>query len=240
MDASLNPGQRLQADLRVGQMLSAAPYPWLGHVVDQAWIDGPGGRTRIDGRDGDLPAIAGSELTTGLHTIVVATRPAYVTFDSLDGFRDYLQYEGRPEIAEAHMARGLAVDAISEEYIRNSRTLIQIGPLDHDATDRPVGLPLEIVVQGSPFESGRTVIEATVRWSGKAEPGASVSLHFKAHGGSSVHREIFKAAGDGSFTIPVLGAGDYLLNSVHLEPVTGPGDVRWRSHWASLFFTLPE
>lgn len=234
------PGTQLSAQLRVGQDMSGDAFPYLSRTVAEMrhWLGETSGA--IDAREGDLPAISGLDLATpGLHRIAVATNPAYIVFDTLPEFADYLGYEGLGPVVAMHRDRGLAETGIAEAYIRNARALVQVGPPRDDQRDAPTGMTYELTALGNPYMPGLSEIDVVLRWKGAAEAGTQISIfHLPPDGtapGDTV-RTLARTDEGGRARIAIGRPGTYLVNAVHMEPAEGPGAVVWQSHWASLTF----
>ena len=231
------------ADLRVGQELSGDALPYLDRTIRAMTHVTADAAHPIAARLGDLPAIAGLDLTAdGLHILTVETEPAYIVFDTLPEFIDYLAYEGLSQIAADHLSRGLPETEIAEEYIRNARALVQTGPVRAGDTDRPTGLPFELVVRGTPFGGDQTGVEVLLTWNGVPAPDTQVAMFFVPEGGiapGETRRMLLRTDDDGVAAFALAGPGRYLLNAVRMTPVEGPGSVVWQSYWASLSFDLP-
>ena len=229
----------LSADLRVGQDLSGNALPYLDKTIAGMTHVAPSGTLPITARMGDVPAIADLPLTEdGLHILTVETRPAYIVFDTLREFADYLAYEGLSDVEALHRDRGLPETAIAEEYIRNARALVQVGAIGAGGDDRPTGLPFEIVAQGNPFAVD-TPIDVRLTWQGRAAPDTQIALFYLPVGGTApadTIRTLAVTDDSGHAQFASAGPGFYLLNAVHMAPADGPGSVVWRSHWASLTF----
>ena len=232
------------AHLRVGGMLSGQRFPWLDEQTAAARIHAPGEVRGITGRDGDRPALSYALAEPGLFIVTYEAVPNYVVFDDLAAFAEALDYEGLGWVVAAHEARGLPPTEIAEGYIRNARALVQIGPPGPGDVDRPTGMPFELVALGSPYLPKQTEIEVELTWQGEPQAGVQVSVFRRPTGGTApedVLRTLVSTDQDGRVRIPVAAEGFYLLNAVHMEPVSGPGTVVWESHWASLTFTIdPE
>ena len=233
----------LTADLRVGQDFSGAALPYLDRTIAAMTHVSPGGETAIPARLGDVPAIAGLAAPgNGPHLLTVETNPAYVVFDTLPEFADYLAYEGLAPVADQHIARGLPETEIAEEYFRNARALVQVGPVGPGDTDRPTGLPLELVVQGTPFAGDGAPLDLRLTWQGEPVPDTQVALFHLPDGGTAPRdtvRTLATTDADGAVRFDPQGAGSYLFNAVRITPAEGPGSVVWQSYWASLTFDLP-
>ncbi|MDA8586875.1 DUF4198 domain-containing protein [Rhodobacteraceae bacterium] len=242
LSGHLDPGDTILAHLRVGENLSGAAYPYVSKTVAEMkhWV--PGGVVPISAREGDRPAINTVAEQPGLHRITVQSHPAYIVFDDMPEFEDYLQYEGLGNIADLHRERGLPGVEIAEGYIRNGKSLLQVGN-DLSVTDQRTDLPFELTVIGNPFDPKHQTIDVELTWNGAPVPGTQVSVFYLPSGGTAPddsERRIFHTNDDGLFSIALSGAGAYLLNAVRMSPVDGPGTVVWESYWASLTFSIPK
>lgn len=235
-------GESISANLRVGQNLSGAALPYLDTTIRSMTLVSPVKAEPLVSRLGDRPAISDASLDSrGLHVLTVETHPAYIVFDTMPEFEDYLAYEGHPEIADRHRERGLPETAIAEEYIRNARALVQIGPVEDNDADRPTGMPFEIVVDGTPFSAGMRALSVRLTWQGTAAPDIQIALFHVPKGGMAPNdtaRMYVDTDSEGYAEFPMPGPGQYLLNAVKIEPADGPGSVTWQSHWASLTFDI--
>lgn len=230
------------AHLRVGEDLSGSSLPYLDTTVRRMVHHAPTASGPIPARLGDRPAIGAIPLADiGLHILTVETEPAYVVFDMPD-FVDYLAYEGLTGIAEAHRARDLPDVEIAEEFIRNARALIQVGPATEDDDDRPTGLPFEMTVIGSPF-TANDALSVRLTWQGTPETDRQIALFHRPTDGTApdaTTRVLARTDADGVARFAPASPGEYMLNAVRIVPVDGPGSVVWQSYWASLTFDLPR
>lgn len=227
------------AHVRVGQMLEGENLPYLDRTIRSARHFGPDADTEVVGRQGDIPALSVDLSVPGLHLLTVETEPAYVVFETLPEFSEYLAYEGLQAVVSKHEDRGLASTEIAEEYFRYARSLVQVGPAHPANADTPVGLRHELVALDSPFAAQDGAVELQLLWDGVASPGAQITLfHQDASEGAAVSRTVLVSDDQGKVTANVAKSGLYVFNAVHLVPADGPGSVVWQSHWASLSFTI--
>jgi uncharacterized GH25 family protein len=230
-------GETVRAELRVGRVLVGETYPYLSDQIVAARLHAPGGVTDIAGMEGDLPALSVTPAEPGLHVIAYHAAPAYTVFEELADFAAYLDYEGLGAVAELHKARGLPGTEIAEAYVRNARALLQVGPADPADTDRPTGMPLELVALGNPHAEGTEEIEVQLLWQGAPLPDRQVSV-FQRPAETEATRSLLTTDAEGKIVLPLGEEGFVLLNAVQIKPVSGPGSVVWESHWASLTFTV--
>lgn len=237
------PGQGLSIDMRVGEDLVGQALPYLDTVVREMKHWSSGKSSEINARLGDRPAMQDVSLEqTGLHRFTVETNPAYIVFDTFPEFTRYLKYEGLADVAALHNDRQLAKVDIAESYIRNARTLVQVGPVAPDHLDAPTGMPFEIVVKGNPFAAEQSAIDVRLTWQGQPAPDTQIAVFHKPNGMKvlpTASRTLVTTNSEGVATLDLSIPGQYLLNAVHMEPIQGPSTVVWQSHWASLTFRLP-
>lgn len=227
------------AGIRVGQMLVGENLPYLDRIIRSARHFGPDGNDTLKGRQGDLPALSVNLTSPGLHVITVETEPAYIVFDDLTEFGEYLSYEGLQAILDQHQALGLPATEIAEEYLRYARSLVQVGPISAEDADAAVGLRYELIAESSPFGAQNGQVDLQLMWEGTAEAGAQIAqFHKGTSDQAAVTRQLLRSDADGKVSANVGEAGLYVFSAVHMLAADGPGSVMWQSHWASLSFTL--
>ncbi len=234
---AVGPGETVTADFMVGRMLEGVRLPYLTPNIALNSVDGPGGRARLSGLEGDMPAIVHAPEGEGLHVYAHQTRPLTVAFDDWDAFVRYLAEEGLPEIADAHRARGLPAAGFRERYIRCAKALVQVGAARAEDADRPVGLPLELTLEGNPYAGPDAVIVRLTR-NGAPVAGRRITLFLR---NGETRRLLLETDEAGRAVAPLSTPGFYLLNAVDLQPIapdTAAPDLVWESHWASLTFAL--
>lgn len=233
----IEPEGQAAAHLRVGQMLVGEALPYLDRIIATARHHGPDGMQDIKGRQGDLPALTVDLTAPGLHVLTVETTPAYIVFDDLAEFREYLNYEGLLWVLEEHRARGLPDHEIAEEYLRYAKGLSAVGPDGASTTDAARGLRYELVALSSPFAEGAQTVELQLLWEGVPEAGTQVSVFHRPDADpSAVTRKLLTSDTEGRVVAGLDGPGLYVVNAVHMVPAEGPGSVVWQSHWVSLSF----
>ena len=233
-DFTVQPGERIDARLLVGQMMQGTELPWLSHNFRSFRISTPRGVRDVRGTEGDLPAFSMVAEEPGLHVIAHETLPLLVTFDTLAEFREYLAYEGLGVIEELHRRRGLPETGITEAYVRSAKSLIQVGPAQPGDGDRRMGLPFELVALANPFAGG-DILPVRLLWHGQPQPNALISV-FRQNG--DVERSVVFTDAAGRADIALSAGARYLLNSVHIEPADDEDHV-WESTWASITFASP-
>lgn len=242
-DSTAELGETTSIDMQVGQDFQGTKLPYLPDTVQSMMHWSPVGEQPVNARIGDIPVIQDIPLDQlGLHRFSLATNPAYVVFDSLAEFTDYLAYEGLEEVVKQHRQRELPDTDIAESYIRNSRTLVQVGPADASHIDAPTGMPFEIVALANPFVSGLTSLHVSLTWKNVPVANTQIAVFHRPKGAQTAldtTRHLLITDSQGRARLSLQKPGSYLLNAVRIDPVNGPGSVVWQSHWASLTFQIP-
>lgn len=234
-------GDTVAADLRVGQMFSGEAYPWLRRSYISATMVGPDGAAPLTGREGDLPALKLPLGDAGLYAVNFHAAPSYVVFDTFDEFAGYLDYEGLSGIADRHKARALPDAGFGEEFIRNARTLVQVGPAQADQTDTPSGMPFDLVAETNPYLPDLTALPVRLTWNGQPSADTQIAIFVIPPDGTAPDdtiRTLLRTDADGRATIPLDRDGRYMLAAVHIDEVPEKPEsiVVWRTHWATLTF----
>jgi uncharacterized GH25 family protein len=232
--AQVGTGDRVDVHLLVGQMLKGTELPWLTHQTESFQVVTPDGTYDVVGREGDLPAIAYLADNPGLNVIAQVTTPLTLTFDSLEQFRDYLDFEGLDTVEAEHRRRGLPDADFTEAYVRAAKALVQVGPVRGEDSDKAIGLPFELVALGNPYAGGSS-LRVRLLWRGQPEAGTQIAIFRQA---AVVERTRLVTDSQGEAEIPLTGGFLHVLNAVHMEPGEGEAHV-WASTWASLSFVVP-
>ncbi|MBC2835999.1 DUF4198 domain-containing protein [Paragemmobacter straminiformis] len=236
-------GQVVKAELLVGSDMAGQAFPWLKRNTAEARMISDNWKIDITGREGDLPALSFTPQEEGLHRVIFHAQPSFVIFDKPETFPHYLEYEGLDWVLAAHKARGLPEVDFGEMYTRNARALVQVGPATPDQLDAPTGMPFELVALQNPYVEGTEAIDVRLTWNEEPQPDEQVAIFVKAPGGTApkdVTRKLVKTGADGVAHIVLDAAGEYMLSSVHMEPLEGNVAAVWQSHWATLNFRVGE
>ncbi len=233
------PGDRVEANLKVGQDYSGSTYPFLpGRSVVFQLTDRAGTRD-IDSTVGDIPAARLSDLSEGLQIISYVSVPERLTFSDWEVFRFYVGYEGNDWAVAAHLAADLPQTGFTEAYTRHAKALVQVGPPGAADVDRPLGLRFELVALASPYRlaEGQTVLPVQLLWQGAPLVNQQINIFHKAE---AVTLRSVKTGADGRALVPVGDKGRYLLNAVHMKLDADNPENVWESDWASLSFEIGE
>ena len=226
------------ASIRVGQMFQGTELPYISSGFSAMSVLTSRGVRPLTGVEGDLPAIAYTAETPGLHVLRYDSTANTVTYDDWDQFLAYLSDEGLPQYEQVHRDRGLPEKDFDERYVRFAKSLVQIGSFVPGQRDAPSGAPFEIVVDGNPYQPGLKRIQ--VQLLRHNAPVAHRQLAVFRYDGA-VSRTLVETDASGRASLPVDQGGTFLLSATDLQPLNQSvqeGPV-WLSQWASLTFGLP-
>lgn len=232
------PGDVLEAQLRVGQEFRGATQSYLPQRFTRFEVIAGGATRPVEGRMGDLPALAMEGLEDGLAVIVHETTAFDLTWGEWDAFARFARHKDLGDAAELHAARGLDQEAVEEDYIRYAKSLVAIG--DGAGSDRVVGLRIELVALANPYTDDLSGGLPVQLWlDGAVRPDAQIELFDRAPDGS-VEITLHRTDAQGVARLPVTPGHAYLVDSVAMEPVAPQDGAEWRTLWASLTFAVPR
>jgi uncharacterized GH25 family protein len=157
-------------------------------------------------------------------------------------FNDYLKVEGlTPALEQRERTHRMDADG-SENYSRRAKSIVQVGPPGAGSSaqvTRPLGLPLEIVPELSPYTEPRpATLPVMVIYEGRPLAGALVKLTDLEHDAAPLEMHLTDHAGRASFTMP--RGGTWLLNVIWTKPLPGSRDSDFETIFSSLSFGFPS
>jgi uncharacterized GH25 family protein len=228
-------GQSVAISIYIGQKFKGNSYPYLREEFKKFVAVTARGEKPVKGVPGDDPAVMFKFTEPGLVIFAHYSTPEKLNFDDWGLFQAYLNFEGLEHILPLHEQLGKPRSGIKEIYSRCAKLLMSVGPTSGD--DRLTGMPLELLAERNPYQL-REGNELPVRvfLNGKPLAGIAVSAISKSDPES---RQLVRTDGEGRARIPLLKAGPWLLNAVHMmEPAPG-AQAHWMSLWASMVFARP-
>ncbi|GAA0703880.1 DUF4198 domain-containing protein [Dokdonella soli] len=156
-------------------------------------------------------------------------------------FNDYLEVEGlTPALEQRRRTHRMDADG-SENYSRCAKSIVQVGPADPVAqaqVTRPLGLPLEIVPEQSPYLQPRSAtLPVRVFYEGQPLQGALVKLTDLEHDETPFETQLTDRDGRARFSMPP--SGDWLLNVIWTKPLPKSSETDFETVFSSLSFGLP-
>lgn len=179
--------------------------------------------------------------TPGTYVLVLTTDARAQSHLPALRFNDYLNAEGlTPALQERERSHRANADG-SETYSRIAKSIVQIGPAAAETAaqvTRPLGLPLEIVPEQSPYAVPRpALLPVRVFYEGQPLPGALIKLTNLAQDAEPVETHRTDSDGRASFEMPKEGA--WLLNVIWTKPLPPTCETDFETVFSSLSFGLP-
>lgn len=225
----------IKADIKVGQKFFGNPQVYLPSDIASAGFVDMAGRHKLTGTAGDQPVFNIARVRQGLTILYYEATAGSVEWKDAAKFKSYLENEGLSDTLVAHKKRGLPDSGFSEDFLRYAKALVQRGTAK--GNDRALGLDYEIVLK-TPIEKLKAggSVKVQVSWHGEPARSAALIVFSKKH--LEVERQRVTTNENGIATFAVADGTFYLLNSVHIVPVSKPEKTYWQSHWASLTFAV--
>jgi uncharacterized GH25 family protein len=158
-------------------------------------------------------------------------------------FNDYLQVEGlTPALEQRIRTKRMDADG-SECYSRRAKVLVQVGEPDpastaRQAVTRPVGLPLEIVPEQSPYSEPRpAALAVRVLYERRPLARALVKLTQLEHDSAPFETQLTDVAGRAVFHMP--SEGTWLLNVIWTRSLPKTSETEFETIFSSLSFGFP-
>lgn len=238
-DYTLDVGQELRVDIRVGQDFKGNKYIFNPKQFYDFSVTDLDGKVPIDGRIGDMPAVSMVPVNQGLQVLNHISTAQLLTYEDDGKFESFILDKGLDWVLEEHVARGLPPFGFGEGYSRFAKALIAVG--GGAGRDVRTGMPFELVAQKNPYTED-------------ISNGLPVRLFWGVDGISDIQIDIFRRPADGGDVvkthvvtdatglalIPITAGDIYMINAVHMikpsiEDIERTTAV-WHSLWASLTF----
>jgi len=153
-------------------------------------------------------------------------------------FNDYLKAEGLTPALEQRARLHLTDADGSERYSRCAKAIVQVGASasgPRKLISKPLGLPLEIVPEVSPYDVPRSAtLPVRVIYAGHPLAGALVKLTNLEHDATPFEARKTDDQGRASFTMP--SSGSWLLNVVWTKPLPRSEETDFETVFSSLSF----
>jgi len=223
---------RQRSPIQPGRVVRFAAIAPDGTLIDLRGNLHLGGKTA----DADLQLRA-----LGAYVLVLETDNRAQSHLPAIRFNDYLRVEGLTTALEQreHTHR-MDADG-SESYSRRAKSILQVGlPGAGSQTQvtRPLGLPLEIVPEVSPYTQPRPAnFPVRVIYEGRPLEGALLKLTNLAQDATPLETHLTDPAGRATFTMP--GRGAWLLNVIWTKALPQTSETDFETVFASLTFGFP-
>ena len=236
-DYTLQPGETLRADTRVGMRFKGNTQAFLPPRHTRFDIVSGDAVQPLASRIGDRPAVQQRVEGEGLAIVVHQATDTVLTYKDPAKFAQFVREEGLDGTLEAHAARGLPEDGFREVYSRHVKALVDLGP---GGEDRALGLPIELVVEGDPYsEPMPSGVSVRALYNGEPMAGALLNVFAREADWEREQTEHtpIRLDDEGRATVPLVPGRRYLANVVKMrEPDAGKAErtgAVWESLWAS-------
>jgi len=185
-----------------------------------------------DSDDGDLKF-----QVPGTYLVVLTTDNRAQSHLPALRFNDYLKAEGlTPALQTRQRTQRMQADG-SECYSRIAKVILQAGaPGNPGIITTPVGLPLEIVPEKSPYGAAAD-LPVRVLYLGQPLQGALVKLTQLEHDAEPFETHVSDTSGRAVFKIP--RQGTWLLNVIWTKPLPDGSETDFETIFSSLSFGFP-
>lgn len=184
-----------------------------------------------------IAVVPAGDIPPGTSVLALETAPVAILL-APEKFQRYLFEERLIDILSLRARSGQEDAPGRELYSRSIKALLQVGDKLDDAALRPLGHELEILPLAHPYGL-KPGDKLAVRVVFRGKPLGGRAVTFANRYRSNVSTKITRTDGKGEAAVSVERAGEWLVALVHMEPAAAP-DVDWRSHWASLSFSLAD
>lgn len=237
-DFTVDVGETLLADLRVGQEFSGAPMSYLPRNFVQFTVMNGGAVYDVEGRFGDTPATNIDGLQDGLAVIVHETTASTIIWSEWERFLNFAIHKDLGDVTQMHVDRGLSQENVTEDYIRYVKSLTAVGT--GAGADSRVGLRTELVALANPYTDDLSEMPMQLWYDNAVQPDYQVEL-FAEDPDGNVTITYHRTDAEGIVRLPVVPGMIYMADAVFLEPVepAEDGDAIWVTHWANMTFATP-
>lgn len=203
----------------------------------------------IDLRDRLHPGEASDgsfQLPAGGYVLVLETDARAQSHLPAMRFNDYLREEGLTPALHDRQRNGRLQAEGSENYSRRSKAIVRVGASDATTPaqwrallSRPLGLPLEIVLDEDPYAQPRTSrLPLRVIYEGRTLAGALVKLTALEDDARPFATQYTDADGRAEFAMPAQGR--WLLNVIWTKPLPASSETDYETVFSSLSFELDD
>lgn len=239
-DFTIEVGEPLLADLRVGQEFSGSAMSYLPRNFD-TFVVATGDQSRVvEGRFGDIPALNMERVPEGLAVIVHQTTANQLTWSEWERFLNFAIHKDLGDVTAMHEARGLSQEDVREDYFRYAKSLVAVG--EGAGADTRVGMRTELVALANPYTDDVSEGMPLQLWyDGVVQRDYQVEL-FAQDAAGDVTMTLHRTDAEGIVMLPVEPGVIYMADSVFLEAVepAAEGDAIWVTHWANMTFSVPD
>jgi len=230
------------AELRVGEMLKGAGYPFIPDRSAQHFLEQGTRRFEAGSGLGDRPALRKQVAGAGLVIVAHETTDSLLTYTDWEKFLSFTAHKDLGWAVERHRERGLPETGFRESYRRYAKALVAVG--GGTGQDRRLGLVAEVVALKNPYTAPLAAgLPVQVFAFDAPRANAQVEVFARAPSGE-VTASLYRTNAQGKVILPMEPGTEYLVDSVVMEERRPGAQERqgavWHSLWASLTFRTPD
>ena len=223
----LKRGEKLTANIKVGQDLVGESYPYLSQETEKLFIVSKKGLRKLNQTDGDYPAIQQSINDSGTQYLYYQSNKELLKYQDYKTFIEFTN--------EYYLNYDLNNKNIPNEiYQRFAKIIFNSEPVSFFKIKQ--NLDFEIINQNNPYKNNLSEIQ--ILFKKKSFINKKFVVFFKNE--NEFERKIYQTDSKGFAMIDSSKKGLYLISAVDLEKLNFIDQIKYKadyfSRWASLTF----
>jgi uncharacterized GH25 family protein len=176
----------------------------------------------------------------GTYVIGVSTLPKVLEQTSAE-FMDYLKHDGVPDTLAAFEKLSPRPEKVRERYLKHVRAIVQAGDKTSDDYSKPLGYPVEILLEKNPAAAKQgDRMSFRVLFGGKPVANQLVQVShrgFHGHDASGKHMNAYTLRTDkeGRASFELNRKSLWYISLIHMRKVD-QADADYESNWATVTF----
>lgn len=223
----LKRGEKLIANIKVGQDLVGESYPYLSQETERLFLVSEQGSKKLNQIDGDYPAIQQTVNYSGIKYLYYQSRKEFLKYQDYKTFVEFTdEYDLNYDFKNKNIP--------NEIYQRFAKIILNDEPNSFFKTKQ--NLEFEIVNQNDPYQNNLSEIQIFL----KKKPFINKKLIVFFKNENAFEKKIYQTDTNGFAKIDSSKKGLYLISAVHLETLNLLDQIKYKadyySRWASLTF----
>lgn len=223
----LKSGEKLIANIKVGQNLVGESYPFLSQETERLFLVSKKGLKKLNQIDGDYPAIQQTVNYSGIQYLYYQSNKEFLKYQDYKTFIEFTdEYDLNYDLKNKNIP--------NEIYQRFSKIIFNGEPNSFFKTKQ--NLEFEIVNQNDPYQNN--ILEIKIFLKKKPFINKKFIVFFKNE--NALERKIYQTDANGFAKIDSSKKGLYLISAVDLETLNLIDQIKYKadyySRWASLTF----
>ena len=223
----LKSGEKLIANIKVGQDLVGESYPYLSQETEKLFLVSKKGLKKLNQIDGDYPAIQQSVNYSGIQYLYYQSNKEFLKYQDYKTFIEFTnEYDLNYDLKNKNIP--------NEIYQRFAKIIFNGEPNSFFKTKQ--NLEFEIINQNDPYQNNLSELQIFL----KKKPFIDKKFIVFFKNENVFERKIYQTDLNGFAKIESLKKGLYLISAVDLEKLNLIGQIKYKadyySRWASLTF----